>query len=255
MTVFYFTSTGNSLAVAKKIGGKLISIPQIIDDDNLYFKDDVIGLVFPIYSIGLPKVVLNFLKKATWEADYAFAVGTYGRFPGASVRNVQRFIRKRGNRLDYAQHLLMVDNFLPAFEVNSEIAKLPQKKTEENLAQIVSDIQSRKQLEAKASLVRRIASSIIKGGEKIVLRDKQAQRYTVNENCVKCGVCAKVCPAGNISVTDKVVFGSQCEWCLGCLHHCPKNALHMKQERSAARWRNPDVSLGEIIAANNRRKN
>lgn len=28
MKIFYFTATGNSLAVAKKIGGELISIPQ-----------------------------------------------------------------------------------------------------------------------------------------------------------------------------------------------------------------------------------
>jgi len=31
MTVFYFTSTGNSLTVAKAIGGELISIPQVIN--------------------------------------------------------------------------------------------------------------------------------------------------------------------------------------------------------------------------------
>jgi len=30
MTIFYFTGTGNSLAIAKSIGGSLISIPQVL---------------------------------------------------------------------------------------------------------------------------------------------------------------------------------------------------------------------------------
>jgi ferredoxin len=53
-------------------------------------------------------------------------------------------------------------------------------------------------------------------------------------------------------VTDKVEFGDRCEWCLGCVHLCPKNAIHLKSERSAIRWRNPDVSLHDIIEANDR---
>jgi hypothetical protein len=35
--IFCFTSTGNSLAVAKQIGGNLISIPQVIGDTACYF--------------------------------------------------------------------------------------------------------------------------------------------------------------------------------------------------------------------------
>lgn len=48
MTVFYFTGTGNSLAAAKRIGGEFNSIPQVVDGNDLHYKDDVIGIVFPI---------------------------------------------------------------------------------------------------------------------------------------------------------------------------------------------------------------
>ena len=57
MLIFYFTATGNSLAVAKRIGGNLISIPQVIDSQNLKYKDDAIGIVFPIYSLEPAKIV------------------------------------------------------------------------------------------------------------------------------------------------------------------------------------------------------
>lgn len=47
MKILYFTATGNSLAVAKKLGGELISIPQAIKNNQYEIKDDVIGFVFP----------------------------------------------------------------------------------------------------------------------------------------------------------------------------------------------------------------
>jgi MinD superfamily P-loop ATPase len=85
-----------------------------------------------------------------------------------------------------------------------------------------------------------------------IATDKNAQSYMVNDRCVKCGVCAKVCPVKNIAVTDKVRFSDHCEACLACVHLCPQNAIHLKNERSGKRWRNPEVSLAEIINANNR---
>jgi flavodoxin len=50
MTILYFTSTGNSLYVAKQLGGKLISIPHCVKTNQYEFKDDVIGIVVPIYA-------------------------------------------------------------------------------------------------------------------------------------------------------------------------------------------------------------
>ena len=55
MKTFYFSATGNSLSVAKRIGGELISIPQIINSEDKTVKDDVIGIVFPIYSLNFPR--------------------------------------------------------------------------------------------------------------------------------------------------------------------------------------------------------
>lgn len=254
MTIFYFTSTGNCLAVAKKIGGNLVSIPQVIDLPDLHFKDNVIGLIFPIYGFGMPKMVRKFLERATWEADYSFVIGTYGNLPGAAMVNVQKSAKSRGQRFDYAESLLMVDNYLPGFDMKKQIAKLPDKHIDENLSRIIADIQNRRTLNAAAGPVWKALTAAMGSAENFFMNGKQGQRYIISQGCTKCGICAKICPAGNITVTDKVMFKSQCEGCLGCIHMCPQNAIHMKNERSIARWRNPDASLNEIITANNRRK-
>ena len=77
--------------------------------------------------------------------------------------------------------------------------------------------------------------------------DKSTQKYIVNDQCTKCGVCVQVCPVRNIMVDKKIDFDNHCEGCFSCLHLCPKNALHLKNEQSGMCWRNPDVSLNEII--------
>ena len=60
MTIFYFTATGNSLAVAKRVGGELISIPKALKD-----------------------------------GEYFFAVATYGFFPGNTIRDFTKLKRMK----------------------------------------------------------------------------------------------------------------------------------------------------------------
>lgn len=249
MTIFYFTATGNSLAIAKRIGGKLISIPQVIDLNNTHYKDDVIGVIFPIYSLAPPKMVRQFLENTKLEANYTFAIGTYGNMSGACMHNVQKLAEKNGYHFNYANELFMLDNFLPVFEVGTEIKKLPKKKVEEMTEKIVQDINARKHRQAGASLGAKALSSAM---NLMPVNEKGAQKYIINEKCNQCGTCTKVCPAKNIRVTSKVEFSDHCASCYACLHLCPQNAIHLKNEKSGKRWRNPEVSLSEIIKANRR---
>jgi ferredoxin len=238
MTIFYFTSTGNSFAVAKKIGGEsatLISMPQIIDEPAIEYSDGAIGIIFPIYGFGCPKMARRFLERAKLAADYIFAIGTYGNKEGACMRNVQRKAADLGVRVDYAKALLMVDNYLPGFDVDDQISKLPQKKTGEKLASIIADIAARKKLTATASVGDVALTAAIQAGENTFMKATAARNYIIDDKCAKCGTCAKICPSGNISVADKVTFADKCEWCLGCVHLCPKNAIHLKNERSGKR--------------------
>jgi len=252
MTIFYFTATGNSLAVAKHIGGTLISIPQVIDLDNLHYKDDVIGVVFPIYWWSLPVMVRRFLGKANFEADYLFAIGTCGSIAGGAMRSLQNQAKRNGCNFDYTNHVLMVDNYLSVFDMNKQEERLPKKNVAENIAKIVTDINNRKSKNTGANPVTIAMTAIF---ERIFKPGKNARKYIVNDKCNRCGVCVQVCPAKNIAVTDKVKFNDHCEGCLGCLHLCPQNALHLKNEKNDKRWRNPEVSRKEIIEANNRTNN
>lgn len=250
MLTFYFTGTGNSLAAAKKIGGTLISIPQAVHAAERTYRDDAIGFVFPLYCLNPPKMVREFLQNTKFEANYIFAVATYGNAAGAAPAHLHRAAERLGFRLDYMNALLSVDNCLPYFEMGEEVTRLPAKRTEECLQQIVSDIAARKRFIPGATAEDEALSAYCEPLLREQDKGESAKAFIVNEKCTRCCLCTYVCPAGNISVAERVEFGNRCEACFACIHACPQGAIHLPNERSAARWRNPDVSVTELIRAN-----
>lgn len=254
MKIFYFTGSGNSLAVAKAIAGQngeLIAIPQVIDDIQSVYSDDCIGIVFPIYYFSPPPMVRQFLQKTQLQAKYTFAIATCGYSAGPVLYGLQKKAKKKGYTIHYAQSICMMDNYLPGFDMQKEKDSIHTKNIDQKLQNIVEDIQSQKLVNAKANILLRPLPPILR---KIWVIPKTPSKYFVDDHCTSCGICAKVCPAGNIQMDKKPVFDNRCESCFACLHHCPHQALHHKKEKSTARYINPQVRLIEIIRSNQRKQ-
>jgi len=250
MTIFYFTGTGNSLAVAKRIGGTMISIPQVINSTGGHYKDDAIGVVFPVYWGTAPDMVLKFIETAKFECEYLFLLATSGGGPCAALGFVQRLAKKKGYRFNYLDDVSMLDNSMVLTSIEVQLARGPKEVFDEKIAVIQKNITDRKQNPDEKASVRANAQSYFLS--RIPNYEKWPKKYQINDKCNLCGTCTKVCPAVNIEVNKEVLFSTRCTGCMACLHHCPQNAIHLKRERSAARWRHPEVTLKEIIDANNR---
>jgi ferredoxin len=248
MKILYFTSTGNSLYVARTIGGTLYSIPQLLKNGELEFKDDVIGLVFPCYVLGLPHIIERFLKKAKIEAEYKFAVVTYGNFVGNAASVLDKFASSCGIGFDYINAIVMADNYLPMFEIEKQKKTLAEKDVNGHLQTIVDDIASRRKFRVGAGVAAKGFSSVMRAAWKF--GGDSDKSFIVNDNCNVCGTCAKVCPVGNVEVKESVEYFHRCEWCLGCIHACPRDAIHLKKEKSNARFINEHVTLTDIINSN-----
>lgn len=252
MKTLYFTATGNSLYAARMIGGELMSIPGLMRQDTIEIKDDAVGIVCPTYATDLPKMVYRFLEKAKIRTDYFFIVMTYGASCSVSDVNMDAIARKCGLELSYYRSVLMVDNYLPFFEMNDQKEGAGKKEIDRQLKKVHRDIFERRIRRPNILFFRRPAGAIMHGAAtNFILKGNSARSYIVTDACVHCGICAKVCPADNIEVTpDTVKFQDHCEVCYACIHNCPENAIHLKKEKSAARFRNEHVTLEEIIKAN-----
>ena len=252
MTICYFTATGNCLYVARRIGGELLSIPKLMRQEQIIIEDDAVGIVAPVYAVEMPMMVKDFLEKAEIRTKYFFFIYTYGMGYAEAFTHVAVAAEKAGLELCYINAVQMVDNYIPFFDMKEQKDTLPEKDVEGQLDKIVKDIQERKIMKVNPTdenlaemekWTRTHAANILK--------KDTALSYTINDECIRCGICAKVCPANNITVTDEGVrFSDRCEVCYACLHNCPKHAIHMSMEAGTEQFRNEHVKLEDIIQAN-----
>ncbi len=269
MKVLYFTATGNSLHVAKTIGGDLLSIPQMIKDDNYEFSDDKIGIVCPLYSWSIPTYVAEFLKKCKFNCDYLFAIVTYGIYSAGVTNHLQEIAKETDYNFDYINKVKMVDNYLPGFDMKKQIENEYKKEIPKQLEQIKNDIEnSVKEIKGASLFNKKATHFMVKSASKPIIKTTATAKkksvkvhkpnegienyYYIDENCIKCGICSKVCPVNNIEQKDgDITLKNHCIMCFSCLQNCPKKAIHLRGEVSSARYRNKNVSLEEIVKSNN----
>jgi len=256
MTICYFTATGNCLYVARTIGGTLLSIPQLMRQDTIEISDEAVGIVCPVYNAEMPMMVRDFMRRAHISADYFFFIYTYGAGFGEAYAHAKLAAEENGLTLSYVNAIQMVDNFIPYFDMQEQIKTLPQKNVEGQLEAVCNDIASRKTVDVKITAITKAQMAMFhKRLANRWLRKDTALSYTVNNDCIHCGICAKVCPAKNISVTGAgVTFSDHCEVCYACLHNCPRHAIHMPTEAGTMQFRNEHVTLNDIISANEERR-
>lgn len=250
MKIFYFTATGNSLYVAKSIGGELLSIAQMMREGQSEFADDEIGFVFPCYGLGLPKMVREFIRKSQFKAKYFFAVMTYGNVAAAGLGQLEEIGTAASIQFDYTNEICMIDNYLPMYRIEEQLKMEDTKQIDKHLESIVSDIGARRKKLTRKGFLAVVGSKLVYLLFSAWHFDVADKRFIVQENCNGCKICEKVCPKNNITVGTKPEFLHQCEGCFACIHHCPQYAIHHKSEKSNARFKNQHVTLAEIITAN-----
>ena len=237
--ILWYSGCGNSRFVADTLSRELL-------DDNMVFipeaarqgtvlefgPDDVLGIVFPVYSWSVPKLVSEFLRTATIKGKpaYIFAACTCGDETGLTIKHLKKDLRKQGLTIDAFFSFQMPETYvnLPGFKLDTpENAERKINSTKESIKDAVKLIKECAQgnfdrLKGGSSFLKsNILKPLFYG---LLITDR---KFRVSDTCIGCGICAKNCPLQNITMqNDRPHWNGHCTNCMSCYHRCPQNAIN-----------------------------
>lgn len=230
--ILYFTGTGNSEFVAKRIAEKIgdaeiVNLGALIKSGGLLKAENAEKLIFvyPTYAGRMPIFLAKYLQKQKFkDGAIAFFVTTCGGSGGNQSQNLKSFCD--GLRLKFMNffYVLMPENYIALFSAPT----IEREKTIVNKAKLVIDSVSKKianDVELK-HITGFSKSPYNKMFYKFIVKSKG---FHVQETCVGCGKCADVCVLNNIElVKDRPHWGEVCTHCMACINNCPTEAIQYK---------------------------
>lgn len=250
--IFCFSATGNSKYVAQSIAeatqDTMVSITDCIKEERFSFDmqaRESIGFVTPVYHWGLPTIVLEFMEKLHLSFDstpYVYHVLTFYTKTGKAHKLMEDALHTKGLELNGLFTVQMPDTWTPTVDLTdkneiAEILKISEKQTIDVIDKVKNrvwgDFNDR-----KVPLAELYYRHYRKGGK--------TAKFSVDDSCIGCGKCAKICPVSAIRLQEKrpVWIKDRCAQCLGCLHRCPTFSIQLgKNTRGHGQYVNPNVRL------------
>jgi formate hydrogenlyase subunit 6/NADH:ubiquinone oxidoreductase subunit I/flavodoxin len=231
--IFCFSGTGNSLnaarIIAKEMGGATIVPVKKGTESDLAADADVVGFLCPVYEWDIPETMKDFAQKLTVNPKaYTFMVATYIAVHGRCFETMDAILREKGTCLHYGKPLRCVASQCVAYE------PFPAPK----LMVPYSDACARrigKQIAAqKTNKYPRMSPITRSRYDKMMVPFLNVQHeydkgFYTSDSCVGCGLCQKICPCKNITMTDKKPqWNHSCLGCNACVVYCPRKAILFK---------------------------
>ncbi len=261
--LFYYTGTGNSLwtarMLAKELGDAEVIPITRHGEDRVASRAEAVGIVFPVHIWGVPRRVLAFVDALEPDPSrYHFAVALNAGQVAATLVQFEKRMGERGMALGSGFGLAMPSNYIPWGGPGPEAKRTRlTAAAREKIGRIAAVAGARaKQPVEKGPLWQNLLFTALNrlSFSRVPAMDKG---FWSDTKCIACGICREVCPCGNIELREgKPVWRHHCEQCLACIQWCPQEAIQYGKRTSRyERYRHPEVTLPEMIAAAQARGN
>ena len=223
-------------------------------------ENERLGFVFPVHGWRVPKLVREFICKMKIQREpsdasaenkakaddslknrpFAYCVCTAGDSIGLTIENLNKVISQNPSlqalgitEVSSSYSLIMPESYigLPFMDVDPKEREIRKKENAaQELAVVCEEIFDRKE-----GISRLVKGPIpwfftkVVGGffENVLITDKRF--HVEKDRCVKCGICANVCPIGDIKGGHGEypvwLHHKDCLTCFTCYHHCPHHAI------------------------------
>jgi len=231
--IFYFTGTGNSLHITKRIaaitGDMIISMNDKIkqNDTQPICAEDKLVFVVPTYGWRIPRIVEQWIRATQFTgADKAWFVMDCGGEIGNAAKYNLRLCDQKGFTYMGTAQIVMPENYIAMFNApeTAEAKKIIEKADPviDSAAHIIAEGQAFPT--PRNNLYDRFMSGAV--NPMFYRLFVKADAFYVSNKCIGCGKCVELCPLNNIRLTDgKPVWGKDCTHCMACICHCPTAAI------------------------------
>ena len=231
--VLYFSGTGNSKYVAKRIadalGDTLLSMNERIKMGNTSAVacGERLVIVAPTYAWRIPRIVRDWLLKTDLlDARQAWFVMTCGSEIGNAAKFNRKLCQAKGLAYRGTAQIIMPENYIAMFNApQAEEARQIVTRAEPDVDRAIRCIESRQEFPApRNNLYDRCMSGPVNPAfYALFVKDGP---FRVSERCTGCGQCTKRCPLNNITLPNgRPVWGGSCTHCMACICYCPAEAI------------------------------
>lgn len=205
--VLYFSGTGNSRHVARKIaaqsGDALVSINEKIKtgDNQPVRSDRSLVFVGPVYAGRFPRIMDEYIRKVSFsDCQKAYFIGTCAATPWATVRYVKKLCEQKGFELLGFNTVVMPQGYVAGGgtqpkEANEKILRDAQPKID-RIACTIAEGKPLEQEQPGKAIMSTVLNPIMYAAM------ISAKAFTVTDKCAGCGKCADRCPLNNITIVD-----------------------------------------------------
>ena len=261
--IFFFSGTGNCLAVArtmaKKLGDtKVVSILALRENKVIPQHYEKIGFVYPTSYSHAPKIVMDSITGLQFQPDQKiFLIATAGGGCMYALSDVKKQLQPNTKNAVQEFFIPLPGNHIVGFSaypkfLQNLLFKRAKKTIEKIVNQIQHDIPTKPRKtppnpEAFLAMQARLNKRLMHVKD---IFSTQSEYFTTDA-CDHCGICEKLCPVQNIKVTsDSVTFGDNCQQCMACIQWCPKRAIfHPNVDLKRKRYHHPDITLNDMLQA------
>jgi ferredoxin/flavodoxin len=254
--IYYFTGTGNTLAVARELAGELGDTTLVPLRRAMYYggytpQADAVGIAFPVHFLNMPAIVRQFVFNILFSGTpFIFGLATCGERPGGALFRLEELLTEKGYTLSAGYALVMPENYIGPVDLMGDAGRRDEK---------ILAAKNRIPAIAKAIRERRVSvpegnnSALLKFGGRVTCTlatdvYKVPEKLHATAVCNRCHACERICPTRNITVTPEGVrWGSDCTQCYACIHWCPTGAIEIGGRTTGKpRYHHPDISLGDM---------
>ncbi|MFP4054892.1 MAG: EFR1 family ferrodoxin [Phycisphaerae bacterium] len=256
--IYWFSGTGNSLHVAKRLAGGLDGPTELVPLSHLDRVEPTsaarVGLVFPVYGWGPP----NLVARAIYDGlklegqPRIFAVVTCAASAGGTLNTTRNILRQSGQELSAGYVVKLPENYPPmGGPPGEEKRKNICAAAEGTIDDIIAALNAGNYSVRRANLFLRFLSGVA-GRLAANHWPKADRKFTADDTCTRCGLCERICPVGEIErgADGKPTWLGRCEQCYACLHWCPVAAIQYgKKSRSQPRYHHPRIEVEDMLQA------